>query len=104
MSACYKNSRDMSCATCHDPHQKESGDFEVFSRRCQKCHKLDDCAIADMGSRIGHNCVECHMAKNPVIGGVLRSSRNAAPILMWDHFIKARIPNSQQALRDFRGD
>jgi hypothetical protein len=55
-----------------------------------------------MGARISDKCVECHMTKHPVIGGLLRSSESSAPLVMWDHFIRARIDASGEMLHDSR--
>ena len=64
-SRCYQESDSMNCATCHNPHQQEHGNSVLFSKRCQECHKVQDCGqFAISGQRIATNCIDCHMPKS----------------------------------------
>ena len=63
-SRCFQQSQDMSCISCHDPHQLERGDTRLFSERCQDCHGVDVCAMApELGETIRDNCIDCHMPR-----------------------------------------
>ena len=63
-SKCYLESDTMNCATCHNPHQNEHGNIQLFSDRCMKCHEMEDCGkFEQLGERISTNCIDCHMPK-----------------------------------------
>lgn len=63
-SSCYQESSSMNCATCHNPHQQEHGNVQLFSKRCMECHEMEACGqFASSGQRIAKNCIDCHMPK-----------------------------------------
>ncbi|MEP6717365.1 MAG: tetratricopeptide repeat protein, partial [Terriglobia bacterium] len=78
-SACFLKSQ-MTCTTCHDPHQKQTADH--FIKVCQTCHAQPHANIQN--STVGGNCLECHMWK--------RRSEDAVHTVMTDHFIQRRKP------------
>jgi hypothetical protein len=65
-SRCFLQS-DMTCSSCHNPHQPERGNKALFSSRCISCHGGGDekhrvCKLdASMGQAIRNNCIDCHM-------------------------------------------
>jgi hypothetical protein len=63
-SKCFKMSQ-MTCLSCHDPHENETGRKELFSRRCMSCHNEQHgtfCKAKDrIGAAIASNCIDCHM-------------------------------------------
>jgi cytochrome c553 len=60
-SRCFQVSGNMSCATCHDVHQRERN-LAAFSQRCLSCHQIEKCGMfAKMGQAIADNCIDCHM-------------------------------------------
>ncbi|MEQ1677292.1 MAG: multiheme c-type cytochrome, partial [Chitinophagaceae bacterium] len=63
-SKCFQLS-NMTCNTCHSPHENERGKVEVFSQRCQGCHKKEHLPIAGLSAgqlnSISNNCIDCHM-------------------------------------------
>lgn len=62
LSRCYTESRDMTCADCHDPHRHEHAATPVFSRRCLRCHDVEDCPPAfARGEAAREDCITCHM-------------------------------------------
>ncbi|MCA9126833.1 MAG: hypothetical protein KDB22_07105 [Planctomycetales bacterium] len=88
-SKCFQQSPDMTCTTCHAPHEFERGDLQLFSQRCQNCHDLPDCGkFGELGNTIADNCIDCHMPSRE-LEDIKISSQGAdhAP-LMRDHFIK----------------
>jgi hypothetical protein len=80
-SRCYLSSPTMSCATCHNVHQPERP-AAAYSDRCLSCHQWQACgASRTLGSKITHNCIDCHMPlqqTNAIVsvtaGRVLRTS------------------------------
>lgn len=64
-SKCFMNSPKMDCSTCHNVHEEEAGNLEVFSARCMSCHTESgtmDCGRRKaMGSDLNENCIDCHM-------------------------------------------
>jgi len=97
-SKCFKNTATLTCVTCHDPHDNERGNVELFSQRCMTCHneehstfcKIDPKTIgADNYASIKSNCIDCHMPKeksNVIIMQVNDSSKTEAASLR-THFI-----------------
>ena len=59
-SRCYLESPgNMTCSTCHDPHDTVSHNRVVYREQCQQCHQPgtpQDCPQLPSG-----DCVECHM-------------------------------------------
>lgn len=67
-SKCFKQSLDMDCGTCHDPHKNQRGDVAHFNQKCVGCHNSSkvECkgATAEINS-MGNNCIACHMPNTP---------------------------------------
>jgi tetratricopeptide (TPR) repeat protein len=67
-SACYKKSGDLTCLTCHAPHQREAPkDREAFYRqKCLNCHDDKPCRL-DRAERLKKqpkdDCAACHMPR-----------------------------------------
>lgn len=62
LSACFQQSDDLTCASCHNPHQPERGQKALFSARCLECHQTAECDMApELGHAIRDNCIDCHM-------------------------------------------
>ena len=60
-SACYQQSRTMTCSTCHDAHQTQRAAVD-FSPRCMSCHQKEGCGkFSSLVPEIQTNCVDCHM-------------------------------------------
>ncbi len=96
-SECFKNS-DMTCTTCHDPHENERGQMALFSSRCLDCHQSQHCGMfAEVGSSIAENCIDCHMPKRS--GDFLKLNTAEGTIFppLRDHYIRV----DQQATQEF---
>ena len=84
LSKCYTESTDLTCLSCHNPHQSVRGaDKQVFNEVCKDCHstkKLDNCSapLADREAQ-NNNCVKCHMPPS--------SSIDIPHIKITDHYI-----------------
>jgi Cytochrome c554 and c-prime len=58
-SGCYRRS-GMTCLTCHNVHLAQHDPAE-FSQRCLSCHKPESAMFPRHGSKVGSNCIDCHM-------------------------------------------
>jgi Cytochrome c554 and c-prime len=60
-SRCFQASSNMSCATCHNVHERERN-LATFSQRCLTCHQIETCGLyPKLGREIASNCIDCHM-------------------------------------------
>ena len=60
-SKCFRASKDMSCATCHDVHQPQR-DLTTLAGKCLKCHQVSrHTRAAELGGRMLGLCINCHM-------------------------------------------
>ena len=106
-SRCFLQSPQMSCVTCHDPHQVERGDDALFARRCQQCHEVADCALQpQIGSALGNHCTQCHMPRSPLVDIGLKSRGGVVFPEMIDHNIRTGVSDQQleETLRAAAGD
>jgi hypothetical protein len=92
-SKCFKMS-DMTCVTCHNPHENERGNIALFSQRCISCHngpQKHPCKLTvSIGPSISLNCVDCHMplkASHSITELLAGDSRPTAAMIR-SHLIK----------------
>jgi hypothetical protein len=96
LSACFKNSPEMTCTTCHDPHTgvAEQGPAS-FEAACLSCHEdatprhttLTVTAVTGASARTPNGCVDCHVRRSQPFD--LPHIRSA------DHFIRSTIPRPE---------
>ncbi|MEM8669936.1 MAG: multiheme c-type cytochrome [Planctomycetota bacterium] len=89
MSECFKQS-EMTCTTCHNPHQNQHGRTDLFTQACFKCHEVEHCGMSSkLGPSIANDCIGCHMPTeaNEDMKDV---ASGAFTIEMIDHYI--RVP------------
>jgi hypothetical protein len=87
-SACFQAS-EMTCASCHDPHQMERGDQQQFSSRCADCHQPNQCGMHDqLGERLTANCIDCHMPTGDIEEMELDTAGGRLSPPMIDHLIR----------------
>jgi hypothetical protein len=93
-SKCFKMSQ-MTCSSCHNPHQNEKAKLALFSKRCSNCHNnaehYKQCKMRTViGSAINQNCIDCHMPKQASrsIAVLLQGSATPTAVLMRTHLIK----------------
>jgi predicted CXXCH cytochrome family protein len=81
-SACFRSSQ-MTCLTCHDPHDIPRGPQAVthYTEVCLSCHRQVAHTVALPPSR---TCLSCHMPK--------RRTDDAVHVVMTDHFIRRTQP------------
>jgi tetratricopeptide (TPR) repeat protein len=88
-SACFQRS-DMTCSTCHDPHDISRGPAAVkrYVAICESCHRdphrggpprVQGVAAA------AATCIDCHMPK--------RRTEDAVHVVMTDHYIQRQRPS-----------
>ena len=56
-SACFRKSAELSCITCHDPHENAERDITHYTAKCLGCHEKSHTCRA----RETADCVRCHM-------------------------------------------
>jgi tetratricopeptide (TPR) repeat protein len=84
-SACFQQSQ-MTCATCHDPHDIPRGAKAVqhYVAVCRSCHQQTHVSGVPSvaGAKPAATCIECHMPK--------RRTEDAVHVVMTDHYIQRR--------------
>jgi len=67
-SVCYQKSGELSCLTCHDPHQRQrpKDTTAYYRQKCLSCHASQGCSLAT-AERLKKNpaddCTACHMPR-----------------------------------------
>ena len=95
-SKCFKNSEDLDCTTCHNPHKNERGKISLFNKICMDCHISENQPISlckgeiNEVEKLQNNCVSCHMPLIPSKSMKVRLDQNSdeKPILVRSHLIK----------------
>jgi len=96
MSKCYVNSNQMSCISCHNPHQSvQSTKSEYYNLACQNCHQakqVNACSEShEKRNAFNNNCVKCHMPPSHSI--------DIPHVSITDHYIsKTNILNREKKL------
>ncbi|WP_318310201.1 multiheme c-type cytochrome [Flagellimonas crocea] len=95
-SLCFKESKNMDCTSCHDPHKNQRGDLKDFNAKCIICHRgsfTDDtvpCSLElEIGKPSNNNCVECHMPLTPSKSMSIYDSKDSllVPVKVRTHLI-----------------
>lgn len=111
-SACYTQSKELSCISCHHPHYSVKDTVNNrYTRACQSCHqkgsaksKLFDCSESQIErEKVGDLCVHCHMPKS--------GSIDIPHVHITDHYIskkntkyrKELEPNEKESIASFLG-
>jgi len=102
MSQCFKQSKKLSCITCHNPHISVlQTNKNVFNQNCQKCHANNNQCSEDELMRVqqADDCVHCHMPKSESI--------DIPHVSITDHFIsvpsKTLPSDEKEAITKFLG-
>jgi tetratricopeptide (TPR) repeat protein len=90
MSACFRSSQ-MTCTTCHDPHQIPRGEEATrhYDSVCRACHAATH--ASEMPARA--DCISCHMPR--------RRTDDVVHVVMTDHYIQRDRPH-RDLLAPFR--
>jgi hypothetical protein len=71
-SRCFKESKNLSCMNCHDPHANAKPRTSMFySAQCMNCHATSITPIKHCRRKDSQNCLDCHM-KQVSLGPYLR--------------------------------
>ncbi len=92
-SACFKESPQLDCTTCHDPHKNQRGNTIYFNQKCASCHNGSTVvckAPATETSLMGNNCIACHMPLSPSNSMRVQLARDsiAVPVYVRTHLIQ----------------
>lgn len=91
MSQCWIMSQQITCITCHNPHQPVQTNPSAYDSDCLTCHSLHSSKTGSSSSAVtgktcpvaARNCVVCHMPKCRL---------PLSPFTMSDHFIRIVRP------------
>ncbi len=91
-SKCFKNSKVLTCNSCHNSHENENGNLELFSQRCMSCHNIKEPAFKTATHTqvaIEKNCINCHMPSLPSrsIAVKLQGQEELRASLIRSHFV-----------------
>jgi hypothetical protein len=108
-SKCFKMSTSLTCSSCHNTHQQERGNLELFSKRCMNCHserkdnfcKMTELPVAVMKT----NCIDCHMPKkkSESLTLELEDNSNSAAAVLRSHLIAVYPANSKKYISEVDG-
>jgi hypothetical protein len=65
-SKCFRESGTITCSTCHNVHEQQRGNAQLFSQKCMTCHTPEKNNFCKMAPEVGKdnlvgNCIDCHM-------------------------------------------
>ncbi len=92
MSPCYLQSQDLTCITCHNPHQSVTTTNQTqYNNTCINCHQEKKCTEQTAKRlAINDNCVSCHMPKT--------GSIDIPHVNITDHYISKTTVQSQESI------
>lgn len=71
-SRCFRESKELSCVTCHNPHENANDRADLsYTRKCVQCHTGDSRPVKLCRRRTQQNCLPCHM-RQVALGPYLR--------------------------------
>jgi Tfp pilus assembly protein PilV len=86
-SRCFQQS-EMTCTTCHNPHELQRGNTPLFSRACLQCHEVQHCgAEVAAGVNLADDCIGCHMPETRNVDLKVLSADDVI-VRSVDHFIR----------------
>lgn len=70
LSKCYRESKTLTCLTCHSPHNepKPGQVVDHYKAACLKCHQQAECKVDERRRQLEspvNDCVHCHMPRSP---------------------------------------
>jgi hypothetical protein len=58
-SHCFLESETMTCSTCHNVHEDQTDQIELFSKKCLDCHQSSHADKPELATST--RCTDCHM-------------------------------------------
>jgi hypothetical protein len=62
---CFQLSKNMTCSSCHNTHENQRSNLQMFSQKCMSCHNIDDkkfnVAAHTPLNIAKKDCINCHM-------------------------------------------
>jgi hypothetical protein len=98
----------MTCLTCHNPHEKETGRLALFSQRCISCHQgqqAHPCTLTSISrTRKASNCIDCHMPEQSsrAIMVLLQDQNTPVSATMRSHYIKVYPDETKKILKTLK--
>ncbi|MFT3682236.1 MAG: multiheme c-type cytochrome [Ferruginibacter sp.] len=92
-SKCFIKTNTLTCNTCHNSHQQERGDLQLYSSRCITCHDTKagnfKTATHSVVKTPEQNCISCHMPQQPskAIAVFLEGGEDPVASMIRSHFI-----------------
>ncbi len=102
-SKCFQNDTQMTCITCHSPHETPSPTVS-HSQSCSKCHQPEACTDrSNLPEPIRDQCVECHMPPFIKINVNFQTESDnfVTPIRRWQHKIGIYPEARKELMRDY---
>ncbi len=92
MSKCFERS-EMTCISCHSPHNDETNNIKAFSQKCMSCHTQQHnfCSFKGVNKdMLTGNCISCHMPEKESRSIVFKEqgTGKALAAIMRTHVIK----------------
>ena len=98
-SRCFQESDNLTCVTCHNPHQPRSI-TNAGAHSCRSCHVAEDCPDRKaIPAAVQNDCVGCHMPEHRKIQVYFRTESDdyVAPVKRFEHRIGI-YPLARQAV------
>jgi hypothetical protein len=90
-SACYRQTPEMSCSTCHDVHRPER-DPQSFTGKCLGCHQVEKHPGSRPRAELTARCIQCHMPTSPSRGLQINTPAGRIAIQFRTHRIAVYRP------------
>lgn len=88
-SRCFQESgRELSCSSCHNPHEPASRSLAHYDAACGKCHSGNRGTTTCRAGRTSQ-CVSCHLPEQKIA--------RKLPLNFHNHWIRAVIPEEERA-------
>ena len=106
-SKCFKMSK-MDCSSCHNVHEKQTNEIQMFSQKCMTCHAKVKHTFSTEPSTselvLQNNCIDCHMPLMPskkIFLNASDTSKSTADLIR-THLIAIYYQDSKVFLKKIR--
>lgn len=63
-SKCFRKGEELSCLTCHNPHEDVRREWQFYASKCLGCHPAAVKVESDCKRQEKQNCLPCHMPRS----------------------------------------